>query len=197
MDMHQKIPKTGTFIMVEVYENDSLQKCMVYLGSVHEAYKKTFVLGGLYENTTPMKGCCQSGRFEPLQQESIKFPRPNVPLRLQRWKKVSDYPSSVGQYFVYVDDAPVPMTVISTTDLTKGTSAKGYLFCAIGGTHAFYATDLADVRAKLEAAELRAFPEFTDAIFKDTISLIGGSLQRRFLQKISTGMHQCDAVKAT
>jgi len=158
MDMHHKIPKTGRIVMVKVYENDSFQKCTVYLGSVHDANVKTFGLGGLYENTTPMKGCDQSGRFEPLKQDIVKFPRPNLPLRLQQWQKVQDYPSAVGQYFVYVNDVPVPMTVMTTRDLSKRAGIKETLLCAIGGTHAFFASDLNDVRAKLEAAELRAFP---------------------------------------
>ena len=186
--LSEKIPKEGRYIMVQVFRDDSERDGRVFMGSVLDRNSKAFLLGGLFESVAPLEGCGESGIFVPVRQASIKFPRPNVSSRLQRWKKISPGPTSTGQYLVYVNQIPVPMTVLNTKDLTRR-DKNPCLLCVIGGTHSFYASDAKDLRLKLESENLHAFPEFTDTVYKDMLLLLEGSLQRRFLSTVSKGLH--------
>ena len=187
MLLSRKIPKQGSVVRVYVSKNTTDRDPTVYLGSVQDQNKSSFSLGGLYENTTPLKGCPQSGIFVPLVQECISFPRPNTPLQTYRWEKVPLYPTKTGQHFVYVGQAPVPFTILSTADLAQRATAQT-LMCLIGGTHSFYAVDFADVRNKLEAGGIRAFPEYTDSVYTDMLAILRGSMQRKVLKAVGGGL---------
>lgn len=186
MLLNRKIPKKGS--VVRVYVSKHKNESIVYLGSVQETNKSSFVLGGVYENTSPLKACQQSGKFVPLQQELLSFPRPQIPLDAHRWEKVPANPTKTGQYFVYVDQAPVSFTILSMAELTQKPSAQN-LMCLIGGTHSFYAIDFADVQKKLDAGELRAFPDYTDAIYTDTLALLRESMRSKVLKAVGGGLH--------
>lgn len=186
MLLGRNIPKQGSVVRVYVSKNNS--EPTVYLGSVQERNKRSFVLGGLYENTAPLKACPLSGKFVPLNQEYVSFPRAGTPLDAHRWEKVPAYPTKTGQYFVYVDRSPVSFTILSMAELTQKPTAQ-HLMCLIGGTHSFYALDFADVRNKLEAGELRSFPEYNDSIYTDTLALLRGSMRSKVLKAVGAGLH--------
>ena len=187
MLLSRKIPKQGTVVRVYAYRNSTDDNPTVYLGSVQETYKSSFALGGLYENTAPLKACQQSGKFVPLRQEIISFPRPEFPLHLHRWEKIPAYPTKIGQYFVYVDRVPVSFTILTSANFMHKVSTQN-LMCLIGGTHSFYAVDFADVQHKLDAGELRAFPEYTDSIYTDMLSFLKGSMQSKVLKALGAGL---------
>ena len=186
MLLSRKIPKQGT--VVRVYVSKNKIESTVYLGSVRETNKGRFLLGGLYENTAPLKACQQSGKFVSLHQETVSFPRPCTPLDAHRWEKVPAYPSKTGQYIVYVDRTPISFTILSMADITQKPSAQT-LMCLIGGTHIFYASDFADVQKKLDAGELHAFPDYTDSIYIDTLTLLRASMQSKGLKALGSAMH--------
>ena len=186
MLLSRKIPKQGSVVRVHVSKNNN--ESTVYLGSVQERNKRSFVLGGLYENTAPLRGCPHSGKFVPLTQECISFPRPNIPLDVHSWEKVPAYPTKTGQYFVYVDQTEVSLTILSMAELTQRVSAQN-LMCLIGGTHSFYAVDFVDVQKKLDAGEIRAFPEYTETICTEMLTLLKGSMQSKVLKALGSGLH--------
>ena len=195
-----KAPKPGKVVQVHLFKDPTGKAACVYFGMVQESSsKKILRLGGVYENTPPLKGCVESGKFVPILQETISFPRRVHPGVVCCWKSVPLQPSTVGQYFVYVNQKPVALSVVSTNQLTnRPTSKETNYLCVVGGTHAFYASDMNDVQLKLNSEELCAFPEYTNRIYDDMLALLTGTLQRKLLQTFSKTLHSAaDETQAT
>ena len=171
-NLRKKVPKEGSFVQVTVRVSDLPD---IYMGIVHYADRKTMTLEGLYEDTTPLKACYESGRFFPVPFKSLFFPKKNVSLECYEWKVVETKPSTEGQYLVYIDNLPVPLSIVR---LHK---SENYL-CVIGGTHSFYAKGIEDVAKQLKANDLLVFPEFTNSIYDDVVSFLTLKMKRKLFQ---------------
>jgi hypothetical protein len=195
-----KAPKPGKVVQVHLVDDPSRQQSCVFFGTVLESSTKSILLGGVYENTPPLKGCTESGTFVPIRQETISFPRRRLPSSANyHWKTVPLHPTCAGQYFVYVNSQPVALSIVNTKELTNrpSPSETNYL-CLVGGTHAFYASDMDDVQRKLRSEELCAFPEYTNEIYTNMIALLSETMKRKFLRTFSKSLHSTvDETQAT
>jgi hypothetical protein len=195
--LHKKTPKEGRYVQIWVNKDSSGKDPVTYLGSVLESDRRGLILVGLHDGTTPLRGCDASGRFVPSKQESVRFPRPNVRIEFHSWKYVNTVPASEGQYFVYVDQSPIPMSIVASAQLTNNRIPSNNLMCLIGGTHSFYSTSFEDISNKLRKEGLVAFPEHTDAIYRDTLALLKGSTQRKLYSMLAKGFHAVQDHQAT
>jgi hypothetical protein len=178
--LNKKIPKEGYLIQLCVYKDETHKEADIFMGSVTYADRKSITLEGLYNNTFPMRACKSSGKFVPTHRSVLQFPRPKTAMSLHFWRKVPTVPEKVGQYIVFVDTSPVSMSVMNTKDIIHS-KTSGKLMCLIGGTHSFYATSITDLQQKLKEQEIVAFPEYTDGIYNDMLSLLKLSVQSKVL----------------
>ena len=185
--LHDKFPKVGKFLKVVVYNDDSKRKHTAYLGTVVESNSKRIILGGLLEDTTPLRGCEKSGRFVPLNKDIISFPRPNVLPSLHFWKTERNTPTSVGQYLVYVNQQLLPLTIIKVQEFVPHLSTQT-LICLIAGTHSFFAKDLKHLCYQLYVEGLFPFSEYSNSIYDDMLSLLRGTMQKKLLHELQQGL---------
>ena len=179
-NLSKKTPKEGSFVQISVCNKDKEDKVDTYMGLVHYADRKTITLEGLYENTTPLKACVESGRFFPVPYKSLFFPKKNVPLECYRWKCLPLIPTSEGQYIVYIDNLPVSLSIVRVPN----TKSDNFM-CLIGGTHSFYAKGIREVAKQLQANDLLVFPEYTNGIYDDVVSFITLQMKQKLFHAYS------------
>jgi hypothetical protein len=185
--LSEYFPKAGKLVQLRVYKDSSKTEHVTYVGSVQYSRKNKLVLGGLVPDTCPLKGCDASGRFVPLVKNEVTFPKPKVPLQHHVWKSIRNTPTSEGQYFVFLNNDPIPLTIVSSKQFVPQNKTCTFM-CLIGGTHCFLTTSIEDLANNLYTEGLVPFREYKDTIYEDMLALLKGTMQRKILEALKNGL---------
>jgi hypothetical protein len=138
------------------------------------------LLKGLYEDVPPLQSCEASGMYVPCSDMIIEFPMPSAK---QTWKKLSMNRKKCGQYVTYVNNVPLPMTIIPLSEITSRPHART-VFCMINGTHSFECSSLEGVVEELKNQDMDYFSEYTDTIFQTIKKTLSRSVYKRAIDVI-------------